>query len=83
MSGFVGQGYGEWTGRKIPRTPHSTDKGIRISRSRKTAVIAGVAQTKKGAVRYAEVMRHAVALSATFFNSERMLTQYITKAYFK
>lgn len=33
--------------------------------------------------RYAEVMRHAIALNASFFNSERMLTQYITKAYFK
>ena len=33
--------------------------------------------------RYAEVMRHAIALNASFFNTERMLTQYISKAYFK
>jgi starch phosphorylase len=33
--------------------------------------------------RYAEVMRHAIALNASFFNTERMLTQYITSAYFK
>lgn len=33
--------------------------------------------------RYADVMRHAIALNASFFNTERMLTQYITKAYFK
>jgi starch phosphorylase len=33
--------------------------------------------------RYSEVMRHAIALNASFFNTERMLTQYITKAYFK
>ncbi len=33
--------------------------------------------------RYMEVMRHAIALNGSFFNSERMLTQYITKAYFK
>lgn len=33
--------------------------------------------------RYAEVMRHSIALNASFFNTERMLTQYITKAYFK
>jgi len=32
--------------------------------------------------RYAEVMRHSIALNASFFNTERMLTQYITKAYF-
>ncbi len=34
-------------------------------------------------VRYAEVMRHSIALNASFFNTERMLSQYITKAYFK
>lgn len=33
--------------------------------------------------RYAEVMRHAIALNASFFNTERMLSQYITRAYFK
>ncbi len=33
--------------------------------------------------RYAEVMRHAIALNASFFNTERMLSQYIAKAYFK
>jgi starch phosphorylase len=32
--------------------------------------------------RYAELMRHAIALNASFFNTERMLTQYITKAYY-
>jgi starch phosphorylase len=29
------------------------------------------------------VMRHSIALNASFFNTERMLSQYITKAYFK
>ena len=33
--------------------------------------------------RYAEVMRHSIALNASFFNTERMLTQYVSKAYFK
>lgn len=33
--------------------------------------------------RYADVMRHAIALNASFFNTERMLTQYITKAYYR
>lgn len=33
--------------------------------------------------RYVEVMRHAIALNASFFNTERMLSQYIAKAYFK
>ena len=33
--------------------------------------------------RYTEVMRNAIALNGSFFNTERMLNQYITKAYFK
>jgi starch phosphorylase len=32
--------------------------------------------------RYAEVMRHSIALNGSFFNTERMLSQYISKAYF-
>lgn len=33
--------------------------------------------------RYADVMRNAIALNGSFFNTERMLNQYIAKAYFK
>ncbi len=33
--------------------------------------------------RYAGVMRNAIALNGSFFNAERMLDQYVTKAYFK
>ena len=33
--------------------------------------------------RYVEVMRHAIALNGSFFNTERMLDQYVRKAYFK
>ncbi len=29
-----------------------------------------------------QVMRHTIALNASFFNPERMLDQYVTKAYF-
>ena len=32
---------------------------------------------------YITVMQHAIALNASFFNTERMLNQYITKAYFR
>lgn len=35
------------------------------------------------AERYAGVMRNAIALNGSFFNTERMLSQYIAKAYFK
>jgi starch phosphorylase len=33
--------------------------------------------------RFIDVMRHAIALNGSFFNTERMLNQYVTKAYFK
>jgi starch phosphorylase len=32
--------------------------------------------------RYIEVMRHALAINGSFFNTERMLDQYMRKAYF-
>ena len=32
--------------------------------------------------RYVEVMRHALAINGSFFNTERMLDQYMRKAYF-
>jgi starch phosphorylase len=33
--------------------------------------------------RYTDVMRNAIALNGSFFNAERMLNQYVAKAYFK
>jgi glycogen phosphorylase len=33
--------------------------------------------------RFIDVMRGAMALNGSFFNTERMLNQYIAKAYFK
>ena len=32
--------------------------------------------------RYVDVMRHAIALNGSFFNTQRMLQQYVAKAYF-
>ena len=32
--------------------------------------------------RYAEVMRHAIAVNGSFFNTQRMLQQYVLSAYF-
>jgi starch phosphorylase len=33
--------------------------------------------------RYAEVMRHAIAVNGSFFNTQRMLQQYVLSAYFR
>jgi starch phosphorylase len=32
--------------------------------------------------RYIDVMRHAIALNGSFFNTQRMIQEYVTKAYF-
>lgn len=32
--------------------------------------------------RFVNVMRHAVALNGAFFNTQRMMQQYVVKAYF-
>ena len=31
---------------------------------------------------YIDVMRHAIALNGSFFNAERMMDQYVRKAYY-
>jgi starch phosphorylase len=31
---------------------------------------------------FVEVMRYAIALNGSFFNTQRMVTQYVAKAYF-
>jgi starch phosphorylase len=31
--------------------------------------------------RFVDVMRHAIALNGSFFNTQRMLQQYVLKAY--
>ena len=32
--------------------------------------------------RFIDVMRHAIALNGSYFNTERMVDQYVRKAYF-
>ena len=32
---------------------------------------------------YIEIMRHTISVNASYFNTERMLNQYVTKAYFR
>lgn len=37
----------------------------------------------KNRQRYVDIMRHAIALNGSFFNTHRMLLQYVLKAYFE
>ena len=32
---------------------------------------------------YLDIMRNAIAINGSFFNTERMISQYVTKAYFR
>ena len=32
--------------------------------------------------RFIDIMRHAIALNGSFFNTQRMVQQYVRKAYF-
>ena len=32
--------------------------------------------------RFIDMMRHAIALNGSFFNTQRMMHQYVVKAYF-
>ena len=32
--------------------------------------------------RFIDVMRHAIALNGSFFNTQRMMQEYVLKAYF-
>jgi starch phosphorylase len=33
--------------------------------------------------RYVDIMRHAIALNGSFFNTQRMVQQYVLNAYFR
>ena len=33
--------------------------------------------------RYTDMMRHAIAINGSFFNTQRMMQAYVTKAYFE
>lgn len=33
--------------------------------------------------RFKDVMRHCISLNASFFNTQRMVSQYVIKAYFE
>jgi glycogen phosphorylase len=43
------------------------------------AVLPLYVQNRSG---FIDVMRHAIALNGSFFNTHRMLQQYVIKAYF-
>jgi len=47
---------------------------------RKLTEVATLFYRERG--RFTEIMRHAIALNASFFNTQRMMQQYVLRAYF-
>ena len=60
-------------------------KALRKNGTYRTAIKNNVAPTMplycQGRNGFLDVMRHAIALNGSFFNTHRMLQQYVVKAY--
>jgi glycogen phosphorylase len=78
IEGITGWAIGE-TPADAERTPAATDAHALYDKLEEVIV----PMYYRGRDRYVEVMRNAIALNASFFNTERMLHQYVTKAYFR
>jgi starch phosphorylase len=61
-----------------PEVNHTGDAEYLLSKLEKSILPAYYQER----ARYLEVMRHAIALNASFFNTQRMMQQYVLKAYF-
>jgi starch phosphorylase len=59
------------------RTPHDADA---LYDKLEHVVISLFYQNRDG---WLNVMRHAIAVNGSFFNTQRMLLQYVLKAYFE
>jgi starch phosphorylase len=65
-----------------PQTPTvSADNEADILYSKLENIIVPMFYNNPGA--WLEIMRHSIAINGSFFNTERMLSQYVTKAYFR
>ena len=59
------------------RTPHDADS---LYNKLERVVLPLYYQNRDG---WLNIMRHAIALNGSFFNTQRMLLQYVLKAYFE
>ena len=78
IEGTTGWAIGDRTGRE------SANRGPEDADSLYTKLeqkIIPIFYQKKG--RYIDVMRHAIAVNGSFFNTQRMLQQYVLSAYFR
>ena len=78
IEGVTGWSIGERHNRHQPQPPLQRDADDLYRKLEEVIVPMFYRQPE----RYADVMRHAIALNGSFFNTERMLSQYVTMAYF-
>lgn len=79
IDGVTGWAIGSMNGKQVP--PPEREKVASALYDKLGSTILPMFYQDKN--KYIDVMRHAIALNASFFNTERMLSQYVTKAYFK
>jgi starch phosphorylase len=79
IEGVTGWPIGEpWRATQVDRNDRSRDSASLYEKLER-AVIPAFYRDRDG---FADMMRHCIALNGSFFNTQRMLQQYIQKAYF-
>lgn len=80
IEGVTGWAIGEGCGRGLPGEDRSSCDAQSLYDKLERTVIPLFYSERN---RFLEVMRHAIALNGSFFNTQRMISQYVLKAYFK
>lgn len=79
IEGVTGWAIGEhW--RKMPSAPNSERDAASLYDKLENIVAPLFHQDRD---RFIEMMRHAIALNGSFFNTQRMMQQYVVRAYFE
>lgn len=78
IEGLTGWGIGN-TGNLPPSPAQKIQEASSLYDKLEQVILPLYYQNQAG---YLEVMRHTIALNGSYFNTERMLNQYVTKAYY-
>jgi len=78
IEGLTGWGIGN-TAVSTTSPPQITQEACSLYDKLEQVILPLYYQNQPG---YLEVMRHTIALNGSYFNTERMLNQYVTKAYY-
>ncbi|MCS7338698.1 MAG: alpha-glucan family phosphorylase [Verrucomicrobiae bacterium] len=80
IEGVTGWAIGERVDATAPQ-PDRSDRDAAALYEKLEKVVVPLFYTQRE--RFIDVMRHAIALNGSFFNTHRMLQQYVVKAYFE